>query len=212
MAIAITLLILEFKIPPLGRHKNWMEIKSALNSKMLIPILGIYLSFTVISNLWIRHHELFEHVVTYNKKLIKYNLRFLFFIMLLPLTTSFMLEDDNPWFLQYFFYFADLGFCSLFNYLLYQTVYNKKEPLSSVSNERTSQRILVGSIINVVAFFATAIWSFYSKEKAFYPLLILILIPVLRVYHLVKAYFRKRKTTESLQKVPGTEIQGCHEE
>jgi uncharacterized membrane protein len=86
IAIAVTLLILEFKIAPLGKDKSWNEIKTACDPKLFIPLMGMLLSFVSIRNLRLRDHELFEHVINYNKKPIGNNFRFLLWIVVLPMT------------------------------------------------------------------------------------------------------------------------------
>jgi uncharacterized membrane protein len=206
IAIAITLLVLEFKIPPLGRDKSWFQIRTEYGPKLMIPIIGMLLSFFLISNYWIRHHELFEHVVNYNKKLVKYNLMFLACIMVMPLVTSFMLESDNPWFLKNFFYFADMGFCSLFYFLLHRTVYSKRNPLSSRAIDAEGKMIRNRSILFEIAFFGTAIWSVFSKEYFTLPLWLLILLPISRIYHLLKISVKKKKTSEGKQMPTGPTI------
>jgi uncharacterized membrane protein len=193
IAIAITLLILEFKIPPLGKDKTWLEIRTAYGSRLFVPVVGMLLSFFSISNLWLRHHELFEHVIDYNKKLIKYNLRFLLWIVVLPLTTSFMLEEDNPWFLRYFFYFIDLGFCNLYFYLIYQIVYNKKNQLSSLVVDPASKQIEQKFFLVEIAFFGTALFSLYSKKHFYYPLYLLTLLPLSRFYRRIRTYYQKKE-------------------
>jgi uncharacterized membrane protein len=196
IAIAITLLVLEFKLPPLGKDKTWLQIKSEYGPKLTVPVVGMLLSFYLISNYWIRHHELFEHVVNYNKKLVKYNLLFLGCIMVLPLVTSFMLEKDNPWFLKNFFYFADMGFCSLFYYLLHRTVYSRKNRLSSQDIDADGKMTRNRSVFFEIAFFGSAIWSVFSKEHFLLPLWILILLPISRIYHQIKISIKKRKVNE----------------
>jgi uncharacterized membrane protein len=199
IAIAITLLVLEFKIPPLGKDKTWLQIKSEYGPKVRIPVIGMLLSFYLISNYWIRHHELFEHVVNYNKKLVKFNLMFLGCIMVLPLVTSFMLEADNPWFLKNFFYFADMGFCSLFYFLIHRTVYSKKNPLSSQEMDAGGKMIRNRSVLFEIAFFGSAILSVFSKEYFFLPLWILILLPISRIYHQLKIWIQKKNANEGKQ-------------
>ena len=129
IAIASTLLILEFKIPSLGRKSTWAEIMDQHSKQLLVPILGLLLSFYSISRLWIKHHALFESLINYNKRLIILNQIFLFLIMILPVSTSFMLEANNPVFLRYSFYFANLGLCNISFYLLNRTVLHRDHAL-----------------------------------------------------------------------------------
>jgi uncharacterized membrane protein len=178
IAIAITLLILEFKIPPLGKNTSWQGIKEIFGSRLLTSLFGLIISFTTISNLWIKHHDLFQHIIHYNKRLLRYNLYFLFTIMILPLTTSFLLESDNPWYLRNFLYFSDLGLCSLFYYFLVRTVFDKRHPLSSPAGF-LGFHIEYNIVFVEIAFLGTAILSLFQKNWFFIPLSAL-LVPTLR--------------------------------
>ena len=99
IAIAITLLILEVKITPLGVNTTWRDLPRHFSHQTGMSLLGMLICFLSIGNLWLLHHELFRHVNNYNKRLVKVNLYFLLSIMVLPLSISFGLDADNPHFL-----------------------------------------------------------------------------------------------------------------
>lgn len=126
IAIAITLLVLEIKIPPLGHNTSWHDVRTVYANKLLLPLLSLFFSFFVIGRLWMRHHELFEHVVNYNRLLIRFNLYFLFSVVLLPVSTMFMMDPENPESIRVIVYLANLGLCHLF-FLLLIMVIAKKE-------------------------------------------------------------------------------------
>src|ERR1700744_3530477 len=96
IAIAMTLLVLEVKIPPLGRDTRWGDLPRHVTMHTWASLLGMLICFFAIGNLWIRHHDLYRYVRNYNGRLVRMNLYFLLMIILLPLTTSFVMDADNP--------------------------------------------------------------------------------------------------------------------
>ena len=60
-AIAITLLVLEFKVPRLGEHASGAELWSALRG-LWPSLVAFLLSFGAILVMWISHHGLFRMV------------------------------------------------------------------------------------------------------------------------------------------------------
>jgi uncharacterized membrane protein len=84
-AIAITLLVLNLK-PTLGAHDMFVIAP-------LIPnLIGFGLSFYVIGRYWLSHHQLFEAVQSYDRRLLTANLGFLAGVAFLPFPTSVVAE------------------------------------------------------------------------------------------------------------------------
>jgi uncharacterized membrane protein len=163
IAIASTLLILEFKIPPLGRNHSWSEIRIQYSGRLIIPILGLILSFYSISRLWIKHHTLFEKLTRYNKRLLITNQVFLFLIMILPVTTSFMLEDDNPFFLRLFVYLTNLGLCNIVYYILLVNALRPGEGLSEITSAQYKLiKSRESSLFHGLSFLTAGILSIYT--------------------------------------------------
>lgn len=81
-AIAITLLVLEIKVPPSG---------SALGKELLSlwPSYFAYaVSFIVIGAIWINHHAMFDQIVRADHKLLLLNTLHLMLIAFLPFPTA----------------------------------------------------------------------------------------------------------------------------
>jgi uncharacterized membrane protein len=91
-AIAITLLVIEIKIP----DKHEMQLQEGISDKailralgLLIPkFIGFFVSFMLIGLYWTVHHRLFGFVTAYDRKLLLLNLVFLFFIALMPFSIA----------------------------------------------------------------------------------------------------------------------------
>jgi uncharacterized membrane protein len=85
-SIAITLLILEIKVPPSG---------SDLGSYLLSlwpSYLAYGMSFVVIGAIWINHHAMFDHIVRTDQKLLLLNTFHLMFISFLPFPTAILAQ------------------------------------------------------------------------------------------------------------------------
>ena len=75
-AIAITLLIIEIKVPEIdGAHANEHAFINSLLS--LVPkFFGFIFSFFIIGLYWFIHHKMFGYVINYTNRLIWLNLCF----------------------------------------------------------------------------------------------------------------------------------------
>ena len=85
-AIAITLLVLEIKVPP-------ADIPLATGLLRLWPSYIAYIvSFLVIGAIWINHHAMFRHIVRVDETLLLLNVLHLMFIAFLPFPTAVVAE------------------------------------------------------------------------------------------------------------------------
>lgn len=91
-AIAITLLIIEVKVPHIP-HEAFSEaaLRHAL-VEMLPKFAGFFFSFFVIGLMWIEHHRIFQYIGNYDLGLIGRNLLFLLFVAFIPFPTALFSE------------------------------------------------------------------------------------------------------------------------
>ena len=87
-AIAITLLVIEIRIPHLTIDTP-AEALQALRT-LLPSFFGFALSFVVIGRVWIGHHSAMANVAVYTPKLLWPNLMLLMAIAFMPFATAFM--------------------------------------------------------------------------------------------------------------------------
>lgn len=146
-AIAITLLVIEIKIPDftqLNEHLN--EIKAPLipdpdhirdrdilnGLAHLIPkFTGFLISFLIIGQYWIVHHRMFGYVVSFNQRLIWLNILFLLGIALMPFSTGFYSEyAAMPVVTPVIFYTCNLGFLGLLNFFMWRYLGNPSKGLT----------------------------------------------------------------------------------
>jgi len=81
-AIAITLLILEIKIPGYDS-----ELKTQL-LRQWPSYLGFFISFAFIGIMWVNHHRLFTHIKKTDDVLLLLNLALMFGVCVIPFTTA----------------------------------------------------------------------------------------------------------------------------
>ena len=89
IAIVITLMIFQIKIPAVADNASTNEIWSGwLN---LLPSLVAYmLSFVMVGVLWVNHHQFFHQLKNIDRKLLWYNLHLLFWMCIIPIPTAFL--------------------------------------------------------------------------------------------------------------------------
>jgi uncharacterized membrane protein len=89
LAIIITIMVLELKLPEAAFHGEvWPNFLAPL-----APKLAVYaLSFCILGTMWINHHQLLAAVRRGSPQLMWMNLLLLFFMSLIPLATSFLGE------------------------------------------------------------------------------------------------------------------------
>ena len=106
-AIAITLLALQLDIP----SGNGVDVWAALQN-LWPSFLSFGISFLVIGSYWIAHHRLFSVIERYDRRLLWLNLLSLFFIVLMPFSTSLVGEHgtQNASVIVYALSVAGVGF------------------------------------------------------------------------------------------------------
>jgi len=135
-AIAITLLVIEIKIPALD-HKTVTDQQLSESLKHLIPkFIGFLVTFMLIGIYWSVHHRMFGYVTGYTRKLLLLNLFFLCFVALMPFSTGFYSEYAGPELfrqqLKVPLTFYVLNFCCVgfTNYLMWLYITNPKNKVA----------------------------------------------------------------------------------
>lgn len=81
-AIAITLLVLEIKVP----HPSTTLGRSLIN--LWPSYLAYTISFIVLGAIWINHHAMFQHISRVDQLLLFFNILFLMSVAFLPFSTA----------------------------------------------------------------------------------------------------------------------------
>jgi uncharacterized membrane protein len=94
-AVAITLLVLNIKIPGLDSPPSNLPNDTQLRSLLLNewPMLAAYVtSFATIGVMWLNHHRLYTHIKRTNTVLMLLNLLLLLIIVFIPVPTALVSE------------------------------------------------------------------------------------------------------------------------
>ena len=131
-AIAITLLVLEIKVPEAAT-------KAELNDKHLLNALGdripqftgFIVSFLLIGQYWIVHHRMFSFVKNYTNSLIWLNLFYLFGVVLMPFSTAFYSDFvTNGVMTPIIFYSANICILGFVSFFMWKYISNPKRDMT----------------------------------------------------------------------------------
>lgn len=153
-AVAITLLVLNIKIPGLETDEKLLQ-EFVSNWPMLIAYIT---SFATIGVMWINHHRLFTHIKRINTPLMLLNLLLLLFIVFVPVPTALLAEylvrlDLHTAAVLYGGTFFLLACC--FNALwLYASYHNRLlgENVDSHSVKAISRQYAFGPLLYLIVF------------------------------------------------------------
>lgn len=171
-AIAITLLIIEIKVPEIHgaiTENNFIEAMVTLIPKFS----GFAISFFIIGLYWFVHHTMFGYVINYTSKLIWINIIFLFSIVIMPFSTAVYSEySTNEEYASlispFAVYVANICFTGIMNFVLLSYIFNPKNNISehSPSNyniKLAKKRALIIPIIFIITLIITYFIPGYGR-------------------------------------------------
>lgn len=101
-AIAMTLLILNVKIPVMTDYKATTALPAAL-AQLRPHFIAFVLSFILLSVFWMAHHRQFHSIDKVDSVFLWLNILMLLLIVLVPFSTSLMGEYETSWVANFFF-------------------------------------------------------------------------------------------------------------
>jgi len=130
-AIAITLLVIEIKIPSIDRHQATDALLLNALDELVPKFVGFLISFFIIGLYWTIHHRMFGYVVDYNRRLLWLNLVFLLAVVMMPFSTGFYSEYiirllKTPAII----YVSNIVFLGVMNFVLWKYINNPKHKLT----------------------------------------------------------------------------------
>ena len=181
-AIAITLLVIEFKVPVI-EHPTDHLLWDALN-EMAWKLLGFVLSFCIVGYYWSVHHRIFGYVEKYTARLIWHNLLFLFSVVLLPFTSGLLGEyaSDSHLLIPYGVYVLNICLVALMNAILWFYVSDPKNDL--LTHKISKERIMLGFYFTLVVPILFILSFFVTTKQPTIGRLIPLIIPVILKYGL----------------------------
>ncbi|RFS22034.1 DUF1211 domain-containing protein [Chitinophaga silvatica] len=203
-AIAITLLIIEIKLPSLpnklSEHDYWVALKPVATEFSVFAA-----SFVFIGNFWVRHLNLCRFLQQYNEGLIRRNLFFLFFIVSFPFSTSAILHTNEHFMLPFFIYLCNLSGClaALFwiSYYIFQRNPGLTIPGHHTEKELLYQRFKYGFLTMATGFTCIVMTYFLYPENITYQRISYFSIPILALFNHFRLKIKKRNTLRLVHRV-----------
>ncbi len=118
-AIAMTLLVIDLKVPVPGTQTPWEIITSQQDD-----LFAYALSFAIIGLNWMGHHRKFRVIKSHDGPLMIIDLVLLFFVAFLPFPTS-LLSDYSGEPVAVVLYAAVVGIIGLLQYAIWQYAWRK---------------------------------------------------------------------------------------
>ena len=191
-AIAITLLIIEFHPPHMGRDTTYAEVWHEVR-EMKLKFAALVLSFVLIVGYWMRHHLLFKHIHNYNRHIIIANMALLLPIIFFPFTTSFLYEsvgaNEQAMLVPYRLFMINNVLAGAFTWWFYWLVMKKYKHLSYPMKKEEEKDFAGKIIVGTICFLLVIIISFYSFELSPWGI-----IPF-AIYQLYRKSIKKNKKT-----------------
>ena len=160
MAIALTLLVIEFHLPTPGHGEEpAVEIWETL-----MHLMALVFAFGVIGSLWGIHHSLFGRIITYNKRLIVLNMIFLFSIVMLPAMASYMFNPYAPNEYKSIVFSFSYFICWTTNWMLLRYAYNPAHQFLTHYHKEEDRRIVkLNGAIALISGIPAVVSLFYPE-------------------------------------------------
>jgi uncharacterized membrane protein len=173
VAIAITLLALNLKLElPESHHLTIQDL--------LLPwknYLAFFLSFINIASFWRRHHQMYTYIHKMNEPSMGYNICWLFFIIILPFSTS-VLSSHFGDSAAIFLYSLNIFAISFFQYSIWKSSAIQQDFIDSeILPDEELKRYQIMFNLDMVNGLVCVILSFFVPKIAFF--LLFFKVPVL---------------------------------
>lgn len=86
MAIIMTIMVLEIKIPEIENLTNEMLMHEL--RKAVTPLIGFLVSFGTLTTIWLSHHDMMREVTGINKQFVLLNFMLIIIMALIPFSTA----------------------------------------------------------------------------------------------------------------------------
>lgn len=189
-AIAITLLVLEIKVPAVDRKIATDQMLLEQLDEMIPKFVGFFISFFIIGLYWTIHHRMFGYVINYTKKLLWLNLVFMLAVVLMPFSTAFYSEFIIRLLnVPAIIYVSNIVFLGIMNFILWRYINKPKDQLAEGISAEDKKYFSFRAITVPVMFIVMAIIYLTVNKK--YAVWVPLLIPVtMRIF---RTFYFKRK-------------------
>lgn len=195
-AIAITLLVIEIKIPEV--HEEHVTDNALLHklAELIPKFIGFLISFLLIGQYWIVHHRMFGYVINFTDKLIWLNIFFLLTVALMPFSTGFYSEYvRSKTMTPVFFYTANVAALGLINFLMWRYISKPERKITEHLTRPMAKYFSARALTVPVIFIIFSFVYLYAPKIAFWiPPLIPLILQVLFKPMKKKAIEASKKT------------------
>ncbi len=185
-AIAVTLLVIEIKVPELNTDKITDGLLWDQLAYSIPKIIGVIISFFVISLYWVSHHKLFGFINRYNKAIVWPNLIFLLSIIFMPFSTAYLSEYYNPNLsMPLILYTLNINLAGFTSYRLWSLATNAKNGMTVIDNNKVLKNYYkTRALVTPFTFILVSVLSFFSGWISFFilPLMPLVSFIIRRIY------------------------------
>jgi uncharacterized membrane protein len=195
-AIAITLLIIEFKVPHITKDSTYHEVWQQVLG-MKYQFAALLFSFLLIATYWIRHHLLFKHIHNYNGAIVVTSMLILLPIIFFPFTTAFVAESfENPGaenaggIIAVQLFAINNILAGIFMGYLYWLAFIRHKDFSYEMSAKDKSRFFSETLFTTVVFAIFLAFTFFKVPKNIFLLVLLILAILRRV--VLRNYLKKR--------------------
>jgi uncharacterized membrane protein len=179
-AIAITLLVLDIRVPAIPEDLVATELPGELLA-LWPKYLGYLLSFFGIGIFWNIHHSIFRSIRVYDRGLIWLNLLFLMFVAFLPFPTS-LLGEYGDHQLPVAVYAGTLAISRLLLTAIYWYAAGGNRLVDEAQDPATVRFFLIRGLTIPLIFLLSIGVSFFSVSVAIFSWLVLIVADAV-VFH-----------------------------
>lgn len=165
IAIIITLMVLEVRLPTLPEHTSDAELLRAL-LELWPKYLAVILSFLVIGLFWTLHHRRFNWVRRVDGTLVWLDLCYLLVLACVPFATS--LTSEHPGRISTIVYAGVLALASLLSAVLWWHVGRRPEIASNPEASREMRLATLMSLVSTGVFLLSIAVAFLNAGLAKY--------------------------------------------
>ena len=177
-AIAITLMVIEIKVPVL--HEATNEAMLDILSSMSLKFLGFLISFAIVGYYWSVHYRIFGYIERYNARFLWINLAFLCSVVLLPFSSGLMGEysSDLHLYVPYAVYVFNICLAGLMNLWLWLYISNPEKRFLTHTISKARRRLGVYRSLVIPVIFVISLLVFFISPIAsrFIPLVIPVIL------------------------------------
>ncbi|HYV92401.1 MAG TPA: TMEM175 family protein [Chitinophagales bacterium] len=149
-AIAITLMVIELKIPEVSKNESADQFWWSMGP-LVLNFVAFLASFFFIGMFWYRHLKLCGLLIDYNRTFIILNLLFLFFIVLIPFSVSSFMRLSMAYRLfATILYFSNIFLATVTHFILYMYLLRKGKGICKPISDHEKKILIEQSLIPVI--------------------------------------------------------------